>query len=77
MTVKINTWLALSQLYTLRMADSVLQLTVTSKRKRPHTDFKLCIYCQKSNDTGVKLHNMTEDGYGSLFYAVQNRDDDI
>ena len=27
--------------------------------------------------TGVKLQKMTEDGYGSLFYAVPNRLDDI
>ena len=56
------------------MADPLLQ--VTSKRKRPHTDYSLCMICQ-ANILKYPLQTLSEKGYPALKYAVENRADDI
>ena len=60
--------------------ENLTELPIGRRRKRKSltsssTDYSKCVICQK--ETAESLQRITEKGYGSLVYAVNNRSDDI
>jgi hypothetical protein len=52
--------------------------TVPQKRCRPHTDYAVCLICQKGPDSQRgPLQKLTSQGYPAFLYAVNNRKDEV
>ena len=47
------------------------------KRKRPDTNYAVCLICQKTDSNAGPLQKLTDQGYPALLYAVINRKDDV
>ena len=53
-------------------------LTVPQERYRPHTDYAVCLICQKGPDSQRgPLQKLTSQGYPAFLYAVNNRKDEV